>query len=442
MIPKMEACLRAVEGGVAAGHRHRRPGAALAAARDLHRRGHRHHGGAVMTARRISRPLPGELLASRPTTSAPVAAYAERYAGVADEHVRAAAAGARARRGLLRLGRRRHALPRPARRHRRQRPRPRATRSCMPRSRRSWRPSATSRTSSPRPPQIALAERLLEPARCTTGGSSSPTRAPRRTRRPSRPPAAPGGPRSSSTVGAFHGRSMGALALTWKPAYREPFEPLPGDVDVRPVRRRRRARRSGRRRDRRRSSSSRSRARTASSSRRGYLAAAREITARARRAALARRGADRHRPHRRVVRAHRVSGVGPRPGDAGQGARRRLPHRRLHRPRRQRQPARPGRPRHDVRRQPGRGHGRARDPGRDRAGRVARRTSRRPATHLADSVAGARPPAHRRGPRPRAAARDRPRAEAIAAQVAGGRAGGRLHRQRADARHDPARATA
>ncbi|MGD7787331.1 acetylornithine transaminase [Propionibacteriaceae bacterium Y1700] len=33
-----------------------------------------------------------------------------------------------------------------------------------------------------------------------------------------------------STVGAFHGRSMGALALTHNPKYREPFEPLPGDV--------------------------------------------------------------------------------------------------------------------------------------------------------------------------------------------------------------------
>lgn len=31
--------------------------------------------------------------------------------------------------------------------------------------------------------------------------------------------------------GAFHGRSMGALALTHKPAYREPFEPLPGGVE-------------------------------------------------------------------------------------------------------------------------------------------------------------------------------------------------------------------
>lgn len=33
-----------------------------------------------------------------------------------------------------------------------------------------------------------------------------------------------------STEGAFHGRSMGALALTHNPRYRAPFEPLPGDV--------------------------------------------------------------------------------------------------------------------------------------------------------------------------------------------------------------------
>lgn len=33
-----------------------------------------------------------------------------------------------------------------------------------------------------------------------------------------------------ATEGAFHGRTMGALSLTAKPAYREPFEPLPGDV--------------------------------------------------------------------------------------------------------------------------------------------------------------------------------------------------------------------
>ncbi|MGH3356028.1 MAG: acetylornithine transaminase, partial [Nocardioidaceae bacterium] len=33
-----------------------------------------------------------------------------------------------------------------------------------------------------------------------------------------------------AATGAFHGRTMGALALTAKQAYREPFEPLPGDV--------------------------------------------------------------------------------------------------------------------------------------------------------------------------------------------------------------------
>ena len=33
-----------------------------------------------------------------------------------------------------------------------------------------------------------------------------------------------------ATEGAFHGRTMGSLALTSKAAYREPFEPLPGDV--------------------------------------------------------------------------------------------------------------------------------------------------------------------------------------------------------------------
>jgi acetylornithine/N-succinyldiaminopimelate aminotransferase len=33
-----------------------------------------------------------------------------------------------------------------------------------------------------------------------------------------------------STEGAFHGRSMGALAITHNPKYRAPFEPLPGEV--------------------------------------------------------------------------------------------------------------------------------------------------------------------------------------------------------------------
>ena len=44
MMPKMEACLRAVEGGADPRARRRRPGAARDAAGDLHRRRHRHHG--------------------------------------------------------------------------------------------------------------------------------------------------------------------------------------------------------------------------------------------------------------------------------------------------------------------------------------------------------------------------------------------------------------
>lgn len=37
-----------------------------------------------------------------------------------------------------------------------------------------------------------------------------------------------------STEGAFHGRSLGALAVTHNPKYREPFEPLPGEVEFIP----------------------------------------------------------------------------------------------------------------------------------------------------------------------------------------------------------------
>jgi acetylornithine/N-succinyldiaminopimelate aminotransferase len=38
-------------------------------------------------------------------------------------------------------------------------------------------------------------------------------------------------PRILALEGAFHGRTMGALALTHKPAIRAPFEPLPGGVE-------------------------------------------------------------------------------------------------------------------------------------------------------------------------------------------------------------------
>ena len=79
--------------------------------------------------------------------------------------------------------------------------------------------------------------------------------------------------------GAFHGRTTGALALTHKPAYREPFEPLIPGVDPRAVGRRRRPARRRHRRDLGASCSSRSRARPACGpAAPAYLRAAREIT--------------------------------------------------------------------------------------------------------------------------------------------------------------------
>jgi acetylornithine aminotransferase len=79
------------------------------------------------------------------------------------------------------------------------------------------------------PPQIELAERLLSLLDAdgrvffTNSGTEANEAAFKATRRTGRT-------RIVSTVGAFHGRSMGALALTWKPSYRETFAPLPGDV--------------------------------------------------------------------------------------------------------------------------------------------------------------------------------------------------------------------
>jgi acetylornithine aminotransferase len=81
-------------------------------------------------------------------------------------------------------------------------------------------------------PQVALAERLLallaapEGSRvffANSGGEANEAafKMARRT----------GRPRILALEGAFHGRSLGALALTHKPAYREPFEPLPGGVE-------------------------------------------------------------------------------------------------------------------------------------------------------------------------------------------------------------------
>ncbi|MFG2895771.1 acetylornithine transaminase [Streptomyces zaomyceticus] len=78
-------------------------------------------------------------------------------------------------------------------------------------------------------PPVALAERLLgllgRPGRVFFSNSGAEAveaafKAARRT----------GRPRVVAMDGGFHGRTMGALALTGQPAKREPFLPLPGEV--------------------------------------------------------------------------------------------------------------------------------------------------------------------------------------------------------------------
>ncbi len=84
------------------------------------------------------------------------------------------------------------------------------------------------------PTQIALAERLAalttvnDPGRVarvffTNSGTEANEAGFKITRRTGRT-------RLIAMEGAFHGRSLGALALTANPAYREPFAPLPGEV--------------------------------------------------------------------------------------------------------------------------------------------------------------------------------------------------------------------
>jgi acetylornithine aminotransferase len=85
------------------------------------------------------------------------------------------------------------------------------------------------------PTQVALAERLLALARAPEGSrvffTNSGTEANEALVKMAR---RTGRPRILALEGSFHGRSMGALALTHKPAYREPFEPLPGGVEFLP----------------------------------------------------------------------------------------------------------------------------------------------------------------------------------------------------------------
>ena len=78
-------------------------------------------------------------------------------------------------------------------------------------------------------PQVSLAERLLgllgSPGRVffANSGAEANEAALKLTRRTGRT-------HLVAAEGCFHGRTMGSLALTHKPAFREPFEPLPGHV--------------------------------------------------------------------------------------------------------------------------------------------------------------------------------------------------------------------
>jgi acetylornithine/N-succinyldiaminopimelate aminotransferase len=85
-------------------------------------------------------------------------------------------------------------------------------------------------------PQVELAEKLLEISHAPAGSgvffANSGTEANEAAFKIAR---RTGRPRILALENAFHGRTMGALALTHKQAYREPFEPLPGGVDWVPV---------------------------------------------------------------------------------------------------------------------------------------------------------------------------------------------------------------
>ncbi len=78
-------------------------------------------------------------------------------------------------------------------------------------------------------PQVELAERLLAMVGAegrvflSNSGTEANEAALKLTRRTGRT-------RLVAMEGSFHGRTMGSLALTSKAAYREPFEPLPGEV--------------------------------------------------------------------------------------------------------------------------------------------------------------------------------------------------------------------
>lgn len=88
------------------------------------------------------------------------------------------------------------------------------------------------------PTQIALAEKLLEISQAPEGSkvffANSGTEANEAAFKLARRNSSGKRRRIIALEGAFHGRTMGALALTAKQAYREPFEPLPGGVEFIP----------------------------------------------------------------------------------------------------------------------------------------------------------------------------------------------------------------
>ncbi|UNX56354.1 acetylornithine transaminase [Georgenia sp. TF02-10] len=91
------------------------------------------------------------------------------------------------------------------------------------------------------PAQVTLAEQLLRivtpggaPAGSRVFLANSGTEANEAAVKLIRRHGGPARRRVLALEGAFHGRTLGALALTHKAAYREPFEPLPGEVDFLP----------------------------------------------------------------------------------------------------------------------------------------------------------------------------------------------------------------
>ena len=252
--PKMEACLRAVEGGVPRAHvlDGRVPHALLLE---------------IFTSEGIgTMVVPGE--GDRHERRRP----SDRWDAVMMPQLRHAADRARPRRRRAGLGRRRHAststssaasrCPRSATPTRRSSPRS-PSRSAGWRTRPTW--PCTSRAS-------RLAERLVELLGAAGPGVlRQQRRRGQRVRAQAGPAARPrptAGPRSSPATAASTAAPSARCRSPATPAKREPFAPLPGPVTLRRLRRRRRAAGRGRRRRPRRSSSSRRSARAASCRRR------------------------------------------------------------------------------------------------------------------------------------------------------------------------------